>query len=243
MELLSHTFIINFCFSTSTFPDLVKRVSITPIDKGALVSIFTQTKDLPVFNANEFLQIFEGAYRKLYSNQNILIPLIEEWKTQLDKNKIVGAVLFHLSKVFDCISHDLQIAKLDIYDFDKETLSLIYSNLKNRKESDRINIVYSTFLELILGVTQGSAFGALLFNIFLNDLYLFITKALLLKYAGDNTLSAYSFDLNSLIDILVKESQTTINWLKACVRYFCQTFFFSPNDSPLQTMKNVFYFI
>ena len=37
-------------------------------------------------HANEFLQIFEGAYRELYNNQNILIRLTEECKTQLDKN-------------------------------------------------------------------------------------------------------------------------------------------------------------
>ena len=27
--------------------------------------------------------------------------------------------------------------------------------------------------------------------------------------------------------------------VKACVRYFYQVFIFSPNDSPLKTMKNV----
>ena len=32
-------------------------------------------------------------------------------------------------------------------------------------------------------------------------------------------------------------------FLKACVRYFYQVFIFLPNDSPLKTMKNVFYFI
>ena len=30
---------------------------------------------------------------------------------------------------------------------------------------------------------------------------------------------------------------------KACVRYFLPNFYFSPNDSPSKTMKNVFYFI
>ena len=83
---------------------------------------------------------------------SILICLIEEWKTQLDKNKIVGVVLLHLSKAFDCIPNDLLIAKLEAYGFDKEALSLIYSHLKNRKQSVRINIVYSTFSELISGV-------------------------------------------------------------------------------------------
>ena len=152
-----------------------------------------------------------GAYRKLHSSQHILICLIEEWKTQLDKHEIVGAVLLDLSKAFDRIPLDLLIAKLDAYGFDKETLSLTYSYLKNRKQSVRFNNVYSTFLELISGVPQGSILGALLFNIFLNDLHFFITKASLHNYADDNTLSAYSSDLNSLIEKLTEESETTIN--------------------------------
>ena len=77
------------------------------------LSIFDQLTK----HANEFLQSFVEAYRKLYSSQHI--RLIEEWKTQLDKNKIVGAMLHDLPKAFDCIPHDLLTAKLDAYDFDK----------------------------------------------------------------------------------------------------------------------------
>ena len=40
-------------------------------------------------------------------------------------------------------------------------------------------------------------------------------KASLHNYADDNTLSAYSSEFNSLIEILIEESQTTINCLKA----------------------------
>ena len=109
------TDIIKSCFS---FPDLAKRASVTPIDKGGTDKhIYTNYRPVSVLNtfskiiessifdqlikhANEFLQSFVGTYRKLYSSQHILIHLIEEWKTQLDKNKIVGAVLLDLSKVF-----------------------------------------------------------------------------------------------------------------------------------------------
>ena len=31
--------------------------------------------------------------------------------------------------------------------------------------------------------------------------------------------------------------------IRACVRYFLSNLYFSPNDSPSKTMKNVFYFI
>ena len=41
----------------------------------------------------------------------------------------------------------------------------------------------------------------------------------------------------------LKISENPLDVLKACVRYFLSNFYFSPNDSPSKTMKNVFYFI
>ena len=74
-----------------------------------------------------------------------------------------------------------------------------------------VNNVNNTVLELMSGVPQGSVLGALLFDIFLIVLYLFITKSSLHDYADDDTLSGYSSDLISLNDILIEEFQTIIN--------------------------------
>ena len=103
-------------------------------------------------HANVFLQMFVGAYRELCSSRYILINLIEEWKMQLDQSKITDAIALNLSKVSYCISHDLLNAKLDAYGFEKVALSLIYSNLKNRKQPTHAYNVYNTLLELISGV-------------------------------------------------------------------------------------------
>ena len=59
--------------------------------------------------SNESLSDFISAYRKGYSTNHVLIRLIENWKTMLDKNLFTGAVLMDLSKAFDCIPHDLLI--------------------------------------------------------------------------------------------------------------------------------------
>ena len=94
--------------------------------------------------------------------QHVLIRLLEGWRGQLDHNKIVGTVLLDLSKAFDCIPHDLLIAKLSACSFDKNTLTLLFSYLKNRKQSVRIKTNYSSFLELLSGVPQGSVLVTLL---------------------------------------------------------------------------------
>ena len=86
-----------------------------------------------------------GAYRKLYSSQQNLIRLIEKWKRQLDKNKIVGEMLVDLSKAFDRIPYDLLIAKIDAYSFDKEAVSLIFLCFKNRKKFVRIKTVLTLY--------------------------------------------------------------------------------------------------
>ena len=67
-----------------------------------------------------------------------------------------------LSKAFDCIPHDLIIAKLHAYGFDENALVLVSSYLKKWKQSVRINSFYRSFQEIVLGVPQGSFLGPIL---------------------------------------------------------------------------------
>ena len=68
-----------------------------------------------------------------------------------------------LSKAFDCIPHDLVIAKLAAYGFDKSMICYIYSYLKSRK-SVSVNNIKSTFKGIVSGVPQDSVVDPILFN-------------------------------------------------------------------------------
>ena len=86
-------------------------------------------------HTNTILSKHITAYRKGHSCENVLLKLTENWRKHIDNNKIVGGLLMDLSKVFDCLPHELLIYKLEAYGFDKNALYMFYSYLKKQKTS------------------------------------------------------------------------------------------------------------
>ena len=77
-------------------------------------------------------QFFEGitskyqrGFRKGHSAQDALISLLEKWRYNVDQGRMFGALLTDLSKAFDCLPHDIIIAKLNAYGFDMKALNFI----------------------------------------------------------------------------------------------------------------------
>ena len=155
---------------------------------------------------------FQCGFRKDYSAQHCLLAMIEKWKTAVDNGGVFAALLTDLSKAFDCIPHDLIIAKLAAYGFDTNALRLIHNYLSNRKQRVKINSVYSIWKDISYGVPQGSILGPLLFNIHLCDLFYFLENTDIASYADDNTLYSAQKNRVTVINTIETSSQVLFDW-------------------------------
>ena len=119
----------------------------------------------------------------------------EKWKKGLSKEENMSDMFIDSPKAFDTINHDLLLSKLPAYGFSKQALSFSCSYLKNRRRRVRINNKFSSLKEVIAGVPQGSIDESLIFNLFINDIFLFICFSTLSNYADDNHLFTTGTDM------------------------------------------------
>ena len=143
-------------------------------------------KQMSEYFEKPFFSKYQCGFRKGFSAQHCLVAMLEKWKSAIDNKKLFGALLIDLSKTFDCLTHDLLIAKLSAYGFNVSALRFVHSYLKNRMQRTKTNSEYSSWEEIMFGVPQGSILGPLLFNILLCDLFLVMENIDTASYADDN---------------------------------------------------------
>ena len=208
------------------FPNIEKDASVTPVFKKEDRQIKTIYRPISVSNVlsklferfllnqmlpfiNKMMLSFLSTYRSRYSTWHVLLRLIEQWRACLDDNKVIGGVLMDLSKAFDCLPHDLVIAKLEAYGL-RSSLLLLLLYLKDCKQSVKIKGIRYLFQLIKSGVPQGSILGPILFNIFMNVLF-YILQNDLHNFVDDNTISAVSETISDLIHSLTVKSNLAID--------------------------------
>ena len=141
VDVISHFLYHNYnnTLSCSTFATGMKYVDVTSIHKKDDKTEKTNYRPsiLPnlskVYERLMYNQIFpyfdlvfskfQCGFWKGFNAQHCLVTMIQKWRKILDKGGETGAVLTDLSKTFDCIDHNLLMAKLNAYGFEKSRYS------------------------------------------------------------------------------------------------------------------------
>ena len=222
---------INECFRTSCFPDELKVAEVVPIFKKdskteksnyrpvSILSNISKIYELCIYDQLSFffenvLSKYQFGFRKGFSAQECLVSFIELWKKSVDQNGAFGALLTDLSKAFDCVNHDLLVAKLYAYGVDFPALKLIFSYLNGRKQKVRISNTFSSLKDIKYGVPQGSVLGPLLFNIYICDLFFYIKDWQVANYADDTTPYVSGMNINEVISSLENCANLLFKWFE-----------------------------
>ena len=140
--------------------------------------------------------------------------MVENCKKALNQGNEYDALLTDLSKAFECLQHDLIVAKLHAYGFSIESLKLINSYLNERKQRVKMNYQFSSWLDIVVGVPQGSILEPGLFNIFSCDMFLFCNDIDFASYADDNTPYCIGKGPEEVISQLEKSSKSVFQWFE-----------------------------
>ena len=138
--------------------------------------------------------------------------MIEKWKRAVNNGTFFAALLIDLCKAFDCVCHDLLIAKLNAYGLSLSPSKLVNSYLQKRKQRTKNSIAYSLWEEIVSGVPQGSILGPLLFNIFLCDLFLSTESNYYRSYANDTTPYVIGNDSGEVVSELKAIAEKLFTW-------------------------------
>ena len=146
-----------------------------------------------------------------------------------------------MPKTFDCINHELLIAKLNAYGFDSPSLKFISAYLNFRKQKTKVGSTFSDYLNILFGVPQGSIAGPLFFNVYTCDMFFQIDSSEFSSYADDNTPFASAQNHEKLMKSLQSILNGVFEWyqenyLKA-KSYKCHLFL-SPFSTKEMTLSN-----
>lgn len=229
-HISTFTNIINNIISSQQYPDELKIAKVIPIYKKGRKNDPTNYRPIsiiPTFSKiiesflyqqiTKFLQISNFFHPDQYGfipksgTEIAAINLIQGLNKSIDKCLYTSAIFIDLKKAFDSINRNVLIQKLCSMNISNSVVNLFISFLKNRKQFTVIDNDSSELKSSDTGVPQGSILAALLFLIYINDIFTCNLHGTMQLYADDIVIY-YSC---KSVDVLKLEMQNDLNTIKS----------------------------
>ena len=225
--------LINLCFETGEFPDLLKTAKVIPLHKKesvlnflnyrpiSLLSVFSKIYEKAIYTRiysylvkNNFIYSKQFGFRGNHSVNHAIISITEHIRSLIDKGEYVCGIFVDLEKAFDTVHHDILCEKIKVYGLRGNINKLLKSYLSNRKQYVSINGCDSDVKDVTCGVPQGSSLGPLLFLIYINDLRMSLSKTSCGHFADDTFILFHSKKPKTIETIVNTELKEVVRWLK-----------------------------
>ena len=123
------------------------------------------SKMLNYLRAHNLISRRQQAFLSRRSTSTNLLECINDWTAALNNKHGVAIAYRYIdyAKAFDIVCHSKLLYKLEAYGIGGDMLKYICSLLSNRTQCTRIGHSYSSYIDVLSGVIQGSVIGPLFF--------------------------------------------------------------------------------
>lgn len=223
--------LVNTSLLTGKVPSILKISTIVPVPKKKtpvsaedfrpvnMLATVEKILERVIYNqlmeyvtAGNILISNQSGFRKSHSCETALQDVLYDWRENVERNMVTGAVFLDLQRAFETVDRNILIYKLRKVGIDGTVLEWFVDYLDGRRQVTKINNMLSLEVANHNGVPQGSVLGPLLFLLYFNDVFLMVKRCSIHLFADDTLIYYACDDPNDLVNVINQELQNVLTY-------------------------------